>query len=165
MFGQQTTPLTTGDLAILRFSMMNEVVAADIWSQMADIMANNANMRIAAGTVDPLLPRIILEIARNERSHAAFLTAYWGEPRTAAARVRFVSESADCRADRIGRLHRGRDNRRRYGRERTERRVLHPSCDKRSRNSGHAAHGASDEPHERQHRHDVVLSLPQFVRS
>ena len=98
MFGQQTTPRTQGDLAILRFSMLAEVVAADIWSQMSDMMSANAAMRTAFSGIDPLLPRIVTEIARNERSHAEFLTALYnsrsGQPAMSVAQYQTLPTGA-----------------------------------------------------------------------
>jgi len=67
----------TGDTAILRFSTAAEIIAADIWSQMADLVAANTALRTAMTSVDSMLPRIITEIARNERSHAEFLMRYY----------------------------------------------------------------------------------------
>ena len=52
MFGQQTSPRSQGDPAIVRFAMLNEIIAADLWSQMADIVAANTAMRTAFGNVD-----------------------------------------------------------------------------------------------------------------
>lgn len=72
----QTTGPAAGDLAIVRFSAAAEQLAADLWSQMADQLATSADNSAALRDIDPLLPQIVFEIARNERSHADFLNAY-----------------------------------------------------------------------------------------
>ncbi len=68
--------LNAGDNAILRFSLAAEIIGADIWSQLADSIASDTTLSAGASGLDPLIPQIIRDIARDEQSHAAFLSAY-----------------------------------------------------------------------------------------
>src|SRR5262249_16949747 len=68
--------LNAEDNAILRFALAMEIVAADIWSQIADGMAGDTTLTSQSGNIDALLPQIISDINRDEQSHANFLAAY-----------------------------------------------------------------------------------------
>lgn len=68
--------LNAGDNAILRFSLAAEILAADIWSQLADSVANDQSISGGISGQDGLMLQVIRDIARDEQSHAAFLSAY-----------------------------------------------------------------------------------------
>jgi len=70
--------LNAGGNAILRFSLAAEMIAADIWSQIADQIANDTTFAGSLGSLDPFLRQVIHDIARDEQSHANFLAAYAG---------------------------------------------------------------------------------------
>ncbi len=57
--------LSAADNAILRFSLAAEMIAADIWSQMADQIANDTTFARSLGSLDPFLPQVIRDIARE----------------------------------------------------------------------------------------------------
>ena len=57
-----------------------EILAADIWSQLDDPAATDNNFSTSVSGLDPLLPQVIEDIARDEQSHASFLSAYAAKP-------------------------------------------------------------------------------------
>jgi len=68
--------LTSGDTSILQFAAAMETIAADIWAQVADMVASNQSYAGGFSTMDPALPQYILDISRDENSHRDFLNAY-----------------------------------------------------------------------------------------
>src|SRR5579884_3315848 len=70
--------LTSGDTSILQFAAAMETIAADIWSQVADMVATNSSYGGAFNNMDPALPQYIFDISRDENSHRDFLNAFLG---------------------------------------------------------------------------------------
>lgn len=66
---------SAGDAAILRFSIANEMIGGDLWSQYANQVLYNPAFTAALRAIDPMLPRYILETYRDELSHGMFLMA------------------------------------------------------------------------------------------
>lgn len=64
------------DTAILQFTHALELVGADIAGQYGAAVTNNTEFRQALINVDPNLPQQVLDVARDEQSHADFLTAF-----------------------------------------------------------------------------------------
>ena len=67
--------LSSGDTAILRFSLANEMIGGDLWSQYANQVLYNPAFAAALRSIDPMLPRYVLETYRDELSHGMFLMA------------------------------------------------------------------------------------------
>lgn len=77
LHAQSTPPrLSTGDIAILRFSIANELIGGDIWQQYADAIRGSQAYAQALASIDPLLPQYMLDTTRSELSHGRFLVAY-----------------------------------------------------------------------------------------
>jgi hypothetical protein len=67
--------MTPGDIAIFRFSLANEMIGGDLWSQYGNQVLYNPQFAAALRAIDPMLPRYVLDTVRDELSHGAFLTA------------------------------------------------------------------------------------------
>lgn len=67
--------LSAADTAILRFTVANELVGGDLWSQYGNQVLYNPAFTSALRAIDPMLPRYVLDTVRDELSHGAFLTA------------------------------------------------------------------------------------------
>ncbi|HET8547522.1 MAG TPA: hypothetical protein VFL57_05955 [Bryobacteraceae bacterium] len=74
-----------GDHAILRFIALNEMLAADLTSQLAGQVRFNPGLGSVLQSLDPLLQNVLLQIAADEQSHAQFMAAYL--PVTGAAGI------------------------------------------------------------------------------
>src|SRR5580700_5377829 len=88
MFGQSSR-LSSGDIAILRFLAAAEILESDLWIQYAELggIGTNPpievnpnqklnNYQIALSNLDPDGPQYITSNTLDEESHAAFLNAY-----------------------------------------------------------------------------------------
>ncbi len=67
--------LSEPDVAIFRFSLANELIGGDFWSQYANQVLYNPAYTAALRAIDPMLPRYVLDTVRDEMSHGLFLTA------------------------------------------------------------------------------------------
>jgi hypothetical protein len=67
---------TPGDIAILQFLAAAELVEQDLWTQYADLAANNPQYREVLSNVDPDGPTHAAQTASDEGSHASFINAY-----------------------------------------------------------------------------------------
>jgi hypothetical protein len=86
---QETGPLSSGDIAILRFVAAAELIEADLWTQYAELGGIGANLpievdpnqtlnnyQIALSNLDSDGPQYITSNWKDELTHAAFLNAY-----------------------------------------------------------------------------------------
>ena len=67
---------TAGDIAILQFLAAAELVEQDLWTQYADLAANNPQYREVLSNIDPDGPTYAAQTASDEGSHANFINAY-----------------------------------------------------------------------------------------
>ena len=85
----QTGPLSSGDVAILRFLAAAELIEADLWTQYAELGGIGANppievdpsqtlnnYQVALSNLDGDAPQYITSNWKDELTHAAFLNAY-----------------------------------------------------------------------------------------
>src|SRR4029077_4710090 len=77
--GRAPTPVTAGDIAILRFLAAAELLETDLWQQYAElggVNGGNPAYIAALKNLDGDMPQYISDNPDDERSHAAFLNAY-----------------------------------------------------------------------------------------
>lgn len=67
---------TAGDIAILKFLAVAELVEDDLWSQYTELAFNNPDFALALRRIDQSLPRYIGQDRDDERSHANLINAY-----------------------------------------------------------------------------------------
>lgn len=67
---------TAGDIAILKFLAVAELVEDDLWSQYTELAFNNPDFSLALKRIDQSLPRYIGQDRDDERSHANLINAY-----------------------------------------------------------------------------------------
>lgn len=67
---------TQGDIAILRFLAMAELLGQDLFGQFAEVAVNNKPFQAALQRINFDLPNYLKQTARDEASHAVFVNAY-----------------------------------------------------------------------------------------
>ncbi|MBV8987227.1 MAG: twin-arginine translocation signal domain-containing protein [Solirubrobacterales bacterium] len=75
----QSSTITTGDVAILRFLAAAEIIESDLWSQYAElggVNGGNPAYMAALQNLDSDMPQYIADNTDDELSHAAFINAY-----------------------------------------------------------------------------------------
>jgi hypothetical protein len=75
----QTSAITKGDVAILRFLAAAELIESDLWSQyneLGGVAGGNPAYMAALSNLDSDMPQYIADNTDDELSHAAFLNAY-----------------------------------------------------------------------------------------
>ena len=73
------TPITKGDIAILRFLAAAELIEHDLWEQyneLGGVNGGNPAYMAALSNLDSDMPQYIADNTDDERSHAAFLNAF-----------------------------------------------------------------------------------------
>jgi hypothetical protein len=71
--------ITQGDVAILQFLAVAEIIESDLWQQyneLGGVAGGNAAYQAALQNLDGDMPQYIADNTDDERSHAAFLNAY-----------------------------------------------------------------------------------------
>lgn len=68
-------PVTSGDVAILKFLAAAELVEDDLWQQYCELAVNNRSFNRALRRIDPSLVRYVCDDRDDERSHAALINA------------------------------------------------------------------------------------------
>ena len=71
-----TSGPTAGDIALLQFLAVAELVEADLWGQYAELATHNNGFHKALVTIDPALPQYARDTHDDELSHANFINAY-----------------------------------------------------------------------------------------
>jgi Ferritin-like domain len=106
----QTSSITDGDIAILRFLAAAELIESDLWSQYAELGgANGGNPAYIAAlqNLDSDMPQYISDNTDDEISHARFINAYLqskGAQPVNLDAFRTLPSSRATGAKRIGRL-------------------------------------------------------------
>ena len=67
---------TQGDLAILRFLAMAELLGQDLFGQFAEVAVGNKPFQAALQRINFDLPNYLKQTARDEATHAVFVNAY-----------------------------------------------------------------------------------------
>lgn len=79
-----SSSVTDGDIAILKFLAAAELVETDLWQQYCELAVNNPGFRRALRKIDPALVQYICDDRDDERSHAnlinGFLTSIGQQP-------------------------------------------------------------------------------------
>jgi hypothetical protein len=87
-FGQDSGPITQGDIAILRFLAAVEIIESDLWLQYAELggtqdselpglpTGGSAAYTTALSNLDSDMPQYIHDNTEDEISHQAFINAY-----------------------------------------------------------------------------------------
>lgn len=68
--------LNDGDVAVLQFLVVAELVEGDLWGQYCELATNNPGYRNALQKIDESLPDYIRGVFKNECSHATFINAF-----------------------------------------------------------------------------------------
>ena len=103
-------PVTSGDIAILRFLAAAELIETDLWQQYAElggVDGGNHAYTAALANIDDDMPQYVSSNTADEHSHAAVLTAYLrsvgGQP-VNLDRFRTLPSTSATGAQQIGRL-------------------------------------------------------------
>ena len=105
-----STPLTKGDVAILRLLAAIELIESDLWTQyneLGGVNGGNAAYAAALQNLDSDMPQYIADNTDDELSHAAFLNGYLrskGAPPVNLDEFRTLPSSKATGARQIGRL-------------------------------------------------------------
>ena len=75
-FAEPMPPLNDGDVAVLQFLAVAELVESDLWEQYSELATNNPGYRNALQRIDESLPDYISGVLEDERSHATFIDAF-----------------------------------------------------------------------------------------
>jgi len=75
-FADEKPSLNDGDVAILQFLAVAEIVESDLWGQYSELATNNPGYRSALQSIDEALPDYISGVLQDERSHASFINAF-----------------------------------------------------------------------------------------
>ena len=75
-FAGITTPLNSGDVAVLTFLAAAELVETDLWGQYCELATNNPEFRSALQTIKDTLPDYVTGDFNDESSHASFINAF-----------------------------------------------------------------------------------------
>jgi hypothetical protein len=104
-------PLSTGDVAILRFLVAAELIESDLWQQYAELGGVTSGpqnpYQLALQNLDGDSSQYISSNTLDEQSHAAFLNAYLiakGQEPVDLDRFRTLPSSQATGAEQIGRL-------------------------------------------------------------
>lgn len=104
------TPVTSGDIAILRFLAAAELLETDLWQQYAElggVNGGNPAYTEALANIDDDMPQYVTSNTDDEHSHAAFLNAYLrsvgGQP-VNLDKFRTLPSTKATGAQQIGRL-------------------------------------------------------------
>jgi hypothetical protein len=103
-------PLSPGDVALLKFAAVVELIEADLWVQYAELGGadgGNAAYIAALQNLDGDMPQYITDNTDDELSHAAFLNAYLafkGEEQVSLDAFRNLQGSQASGSKGIGRL-------------------------------------------------------------
>jgi hypothetical protein len=106
----QTSAVTRGDVAILRFLAAVELIESDLWSQyneLGGVAGGNPAYMAALSNLDSDMPQYIADNTDDELSHAAFLNAYLrsqGAQPVSLDEFRTLPSSKATGAKQIGRL-------------------------------------------------------------
>ncbi len=105
-----TAPVTSGDIAILRFLAAAELIETDLWQQYAElggVNGGNPAYALALENLDEDMPQYVSDNTDDEHTHAAFLNAYLrsvgGQP-VNLDKFRTLPSSTATGAQQIGRL-------------------------------------------------------------
>ena len=74
-----TAPVTSGDIAILRFLAAAELIETDLWQQYAElggVNGGNPAYTLALENLDGDMPQYVSDNTDDEHTHAVFLNAY-----------------------------------------------------------------------------------------
>jgi len=75
-FADEKPSLNDGDVAVLQFLAVAEIVESDLWGQYSELATNNPGYRSALQSIDEALPDYISGVLQDERSHASFINAF-----------------------------------------------------------------------------------------
>jgi Ferritin-like domain len=75
-FAESKPSLNDGDVAILQFLAVAELVESDLWGQYSELATNNPGYRNALQSIDESLPDYTGGVLEDERSHASFINAF-----------------------------------------------------------------------------------------
>src|SRR5216683_8267690 len=75
-FAESKPSLNDGDVAVLQFLAVAELVESDLWGQYSELATNNPGYRKALQSIDESLPDYIRGVLEDERSHATFINAF-----------------------------------------------------------------------------------------
>jgi Ferritin-like domain len=75
-FAERKPSLNEGDVAILQFLAVAEIVESDLWGQYCELATNNPGHSNALQRIDESLPDYIGGVLEDERSHATFINAF-----------------------------------------------------------------------------------------
>ncbi len=75
-FAEPMPALNDGDVAVLQFLAVAELVESDLWEQYSELATNNPGYRNALQRIDESLPDYINGVLEDERSHATFIDAF-----------------------------------------------------------------------------------------
>jgi len=106
----QRSPLSRGDVAILRFLAAAEIIETDLWQQyneLGGVNGGNPAYIAALSNLDGDMPQYITDNTDDEVSHAAFLNAYLqsrGAEPVDLERFRRLPSSQATGAQQVGRL-------------------------------------------------------------
>ena len=105
-----TAPVTSGDIAILRFLAAAELIETDLWQQYAElggVNGGNPAYMSALENLDGDMPQYVSDNTDDEHSHAVFLNAYLrsvGAQPVNLDKFRTLPSSKATGAQQIGRL-------------------------------------------------------------
>src|SRR5208283_2451484 len=106
-----SSPLSSGDIAILKFLAAAELIEADLWQQYAELggvtMGHQNKYQLALQALDSDGSQYISSNTLDEQSHAAFLNAYLqsvGATPVNLDQFRTLPSSQATGAQQIGRL-------------------------------------------------------------